>query len=98
MAGVAVGFYRATVCQRYEAWWRGLEDSALSREIKGCYGNTVAHKVFECVTRHSAQHWRQLVAVLERMGTPPTDRSVPRILQGCHYRNGCGSDAVNPDQ
>jgi hypothetical protein len=39
--------------------------------LKTYYGDTVAHKVFERVTWHSAQHCRQLVAVLERMEIPP---------------------------
>ena len=54
--------------KRYEAWWSGLDDRSLSRVLKTYYGDTVAHKVFERVTWHSAQHCRQLIAVLERMG------------------------------
>ena len=55
---------------RFETWWRGLsdEDRKLTRVLKTYYGDTSAHKVFERVTWHSAQHCRQLIAVLERMG------------------------------
>lgn len=66
--GDDIARYGAAVWQRYEAWWRGLDDRALSRVLKTYYGDTVAHKVFERATWHSAQHCRQLVAVLERMG------------------------------
>lgn len=66
--GDDIARYGAAVWQRYEAWWRGLEDRSLSRVLKTYYGDTDAHKVFERVTWHSAQHCRQLVAVLERMG------------------------------
>lgn len=69
--GDDIARYGASVWQRYEAWWSGLDDRNLSRVLKTYYGDTVAHKVFERVTWHSAQHCRQLVAVLERMEIPP---------------------------
>jgi hypothetical protein len=69
--GEDIAAYGASVWKRYEAWWGGLDDRSLSRELKTYYGDTVAHKVFERVTWHSAQHCRQLVAVLERMGIQP---------------------------
>jgi hypothetical protein len=70
LSGDDVAHYGERVWQQYEAWWRGLEDHRLSRTLKTYYGDTGAHKVFERVTWHSAQHCRQLVAVLERMGVP----------------------------
>lgn len=69
--GNDIARYGAGVWNRYEAWWGALEDRALSRVLKTYYGDTVAHRVFERVTWHSAQHCRQLVAVLERMGIQP---------------------------
>jgi len=66
--GDDIARYGASVWKRYETWWSGVEDRTLSRALKTYYGDTVAHKVFERVTWHSAQHCRQLVAVLERMG------------------------------
>ena len=70
LSGDEVARYGAGVWQQYETWWRTLDDRALSRKLKTYYGDTVAHKVFERVTWHSAQHCRQLIAVLERMGIP----------------------------
>jgi hypothetical protein len=69
--GDDVARYGAAVWKRYEAWWAGLEDRTLTRTLKTYYGDTSAHRVFERVTWHSAQHCRQLVAVLERMGIQP---------------------------
>ena len=66
--GDDIARYGASVWKRYEAWWSGLEDRTLSRTLKTYYGDTSAHKVFERVTWHSAQHCRQLIAVLDRMG------------------------------
>ena len=70
-SGEDIANYGGDVWRRYEAWWAGLDDRRLSRVLKTYYGDTVAHKVFERVTWHSAQHCRQLVAVLERMGIGP---------------------------
>jgi len=69
--GNAIAQYGAGVWSRYESWWRGLEDKQLTRVLKTYYGDTSAHRVFERCTWHSAQHCRQLVAVLERMGIEP---------------------------
>jgi len=70
-SGEDIANYGADVWKKYEAWWAGLDDRALSRMLKTYYGDTPAHKVFERVTWHSAQHCRQLVAVLERMEIKP---------------------------
>lgn len=69
--GEDIARYGAGVWARYETWWAGLQDRALTRTLNTYFGDTEAHKVFERVTWHSAQHCRQLIAVLERMGIPP---------------------------
>ncbi len=71
LTGDDIARYGAGVWKQYEAWWGGLEDRTLSPMLKTYYGDTVAHKLFERVTWHSAQHCRQLVAVLERMDIKP---------------------------
>jgi hypothetical protein len=80
--GDDVARYGAGVWKRYEAWWGGLEDRELSRVLKTYYGDTIACRVFERVTWHSAQHCRQLVAVLERMGIQPDGPLTPADLAG----------------
>lgn len=80
--GDDIAHYGASVWKRYEAWWSGLEDRSLSRVLKTYYGDTVAHKVFERVTWHSAQHCRQLVAVLDRMGIQADGPLTPADLAG----------------
>ncbi len=69
--GDGIARYGEVVWSRYEAWWKALDDRALARVLKTYYGDTAAHLVFERCTWHSAQHCRQLVAVLERMGIEP---------------------------
>ena len=69
--GEQIAKFGAEVCQKYEAWWAGMADHKLDRMLKTYYGDTSAHKVFERVTWHSAQHCRQLMFVLERMEIKP---------------------------
>jgi len=80
--GDDIARYGAAVWQRYEAWWHGLDDRALSRVLKTYFGDTVARKVFERATWHSAQHCRQLVAVLERMEIAADGPLTPADLAG----------------
>ena len=82
LSGDDVGRYGAAVWQRFEAWWRGLDDRSLSRVLKTYYGDTEAHKVFERVTWHSGQHCRQLIAVLERMEIKPDGALTPADFAG----------------
>ena len=80
--GDDIARYGASVWKRYEEWWSGLDDRTLSPMLKTYYGDTLAHKVFERVTWHSAQHCRQLVAVLDRMGIQADRPLTPADLAG----------------
>jgi len=70
-SGDDIARYGEGVWKRFESWWDGLEDRDLKRVLKTYFGETPAHLVLERVTWHSAQHCRQLVAVLERIGVAP---------------------------
>lgn len=82
VTGDDVARYGASVWERYVAWWSGLEDRSLAPVLKTYYGDTVAHKLFERVTWHSAQHCRQLIAVLERMEIKPDGPLTAEDLAG----------------
>lgn len=80
--GDDIARYGESVWQRYAKWWETLEDRKLSRMLKTYYGDTPADRVFERATWHSAQHCRQLMAVLERMGIQPDGPLTPADLKG----------------
>lgn len=80
--GDDIARYGESVWKRYEAWWRDLDDRKLEKVLQTYYGDTVAHRVFERCTWHSAQHSRQLVAVLERIGIVPDKPLTPADLAG----------------
>jgi hypothetical protein len=80
--GDEIARYGEGVWKRYESWWAGLDDRSMQRVLKTYYGDTPAHLVFERCTWHSAQHCRQLVAVLDRMGIAADQPLTPADLAG----------------
>jgi glutaredoxin/uncharacterized damage-inducible protein DinB len=66
--------YGHDVTARLEAWWAGLPDKSCRRTVKTYYGERPLHELLERCTWHSAQHARQIIAVLERLGIEPDGR------------------------
>jgi len=66
-----IASYGKKVTSRIEAWWRQLPDKTCSRTVKTYYGERPLHELLERCTWHSAQHARQILAVLERLGVKP---------------------------
>jgi glutaredoxin/uncharacterized damage-inducible protein DinB len=63
--------YGATVAKRLDAWWRRDGNRVASAKVETYYGEQPLHHVMERCTWHSAQHARQIIAVLERLGVAP---------------------------
>jgi hypothetical protein len=80
--GPQVAEYGEGVIKRLEAWWAQLEDKSGSQMLKTYYGPQPLHTVLERSTWHSAQHSRQLAAVLERYGVTPDRPLTPQELAG----------------
>jgi hypothetical protein len=66
--GAEMARYGDEVIARVEQWWSGLADKSCAQKLPTFYGPQPLHQVLERSTWHSAQHARQLVAVLERYG------------------------------
>lgn len=63
--------YGAAVAARLRRWWAGVEDKSCSESLRTYYGSQPLHHVLERSTWHSAQHARQIMAVLEGFGIAP---------------------------
>jgi glutaredoxin/uncharacterized damage-inducible protein DinB len=63
--------YGEGVTARIERWWSQLPDKSCRQKVKTYYGERSLHELLERCTWHSAQHARQIVAVLERLGVAP---------------------------
>jgi hypothetical protein len=57
--------------KRLEAWWKALPDKSCRQGVHTYYGERPLHELLERCTWHSAQHARQILSVLERMGVRP---------------------------
>ena len=63
--------YGKGVSARLERWWRRDGSNVASARLQTYYGDQPLHHVMERCTWHSAQHARQIMAVLERFGIAP---------------------------
>jgi hypothetical protein len=66
-----IACYGDSIIERLEDWWTKLEDKSCQQKVKTFYGTPPMHQLFERSTWHSAQHTRQMIAVLERVGIEP---------------------------
>jgi glutaredoxin/uncharacterized damage-inducible protein DinB len=60
--------FGAAVAKRLEAWWSGVADRNALGMVNTYYGVRPVHELLERSTWHSAQHARQIIAVLEEAG------------------------------
>jgi hypothetical protein len=79
---IEIANYGGGVIERIEKWWRQLEDKSCRQKMKTFYGTPPMHQLFERSTWHSAQHARQMIAVLERLGIEPDGRLTDDDLAG----------------
>lgn len=82
LSGNEIADYGETVIARLQKWWDTLADRSCQQKVGTYYGTQPMHQLFERSTWHSAQHSRQLIAVLERFGMEPDGRLTPGDLAG----------------
>jgi hypothetical protein len=63
--------YGGSIARRIENWWSELPDKSCQWPVQTFYGAAPAHQLLERSTWHSAQHCRQMIAVLERFHIAP---------------------------
>ena len=74
--------YADDVITRLERWWASLEDRSGRQPVKTYMGEQPMHALFERSAWHSAQHARQLMALLERYGIAPEGPLTRKDLAG----------------
>lgn len=74
--------YGENVSERLEHWWQREGEKAATARLQTYYGEQPLHHVMERCTWHSAQHARQIIAVLERFGIAPNGPLTNRDYAG----------------
>jgi hypothetical protein len=87
-AAEEIAAYGDGIVERLENWWSQLDDKSCQQPVKTFYGTPPMHQLFERSTWHSAQHTRQLIAVLERFGIEPQGRLTAEDLAGLPLPQG----------
>ena len=80
--GEEIAHYGDTVIARLEKWWKELPDKSCQQKVKTFFGMQPLHLLYERSTWHSAQHTRQLAAVLERFNITPDKPLTKEDLAG----------------
>ena len=88
LTGVEIAAYGEGIIERIGNWWLQLEDKSCRQKVKTFYGTPPMHQLFERSTWHSAQHARQMIAVLERLGIEPENRLSVEDLAGLPLPEG----------
>jgi len=88
MTSVEIAAYGDGIIERIENWLAQLDDQSCRQKVKTFYGTPPMHQLFERSTWHSAQHARQIIAVLERFGIEPDARLTADVLAGLPLPEG----------
>ena len=80
--GEEIASYGDSIIARLEQWWKELADKSCQQKVKTFFGMQPIYMLYERSTWHSAQHARQLTAVLERFGIEPNGRLTKEDLAG----------------
>jgi hypothetical protein len=80
--GDEIARYGESVIARLQQWWDKLDDKTCQQKVRTFFGMQPIYMLYERSTWHSAQHARQLTAVLEGRGIEPKARLKPETLAG----------------
>ena len=78
----AIAVFGESVRARFNAWWDRVKDEDFSRPVPTYFGDTSRHEMFERTVWHSAQHTRQIAALLDQAGIHPDRPLGPDDIRG----------------
>ena len=86
--GDEIARYGDTIIARLQQWWDGLGDKSCQQKVKTFFGMQPLYMLYERSTWHSAQHVRQLMALLESWDIPPDRPLTDADLHGLPMPRG----------
>lgn len=70
-SSASVAEFGESVRRRFDAWWARVRNENFDGSVPTYFGETTRHEMLERTVWHSAQHVRQLAALLEQVGVAP---------------------------
>jgi hypothetical protein len=70
-SSASVAEFGESVRGRFDAWWAKVRNENFDGAVPTYFGETTRHEMLERTVWHSAQHVRQLAALLEQVGVAP---------------------------
>lgn len=77
-----VAQFGQSVQTHFARWWSKAQRESFSTAVDAYFGQTSRHEMFERTVWHSAQHTRQLAALLEQSGIAPEDPLTASDIDG----------------
>jgi hypothetical protein len=71
LTSAEIAAFGDAVQTRFNAWWARARSEKFSGMVPTYFGETTRHEMLERTVWHSAQHVRQLAALLEQVGVRP---------------------------
>lgn len=71
LTAASIAAFGESVRQRFSGWWAGRAGADFEQRVDTYFGGTTRHEMLERTVWHSAQHVRQLAALLESLGVAP---------------------------
>lgn len=69
--GASIASFGESVRERFALWWARRAGADFTQRVDTYFGGTSRHEMLERTVWHSAQHVRQLAALLESIGIAP---------------------------
>lgn len=71
LTSASIAAFGESVRQRFAGWWARSAGADFEQRVDTYFGGTTRHEMLERTVWHSAQHVRQLAALLESIGVAP---------------------------
>jgi hypothetical protein len=71
LTSASIAAFGESVRQRFAGWWARSTGADFEQRVETYFGGTTRHEMLERTVWHSAQHVRQIAALLESIGIAP---------------------------
>ncbi len=88
MTAAQIRDYGDRISKRLDDWWAAQADKSCGGTVRTYYGEQPLHHLMERCAWHTAQHARQIIAILERCGIAPDRALTAKDYEGLPMPEG----------